>query len=409
MKQRILLLLLLILSVLVVGCTDPADSESAPADPEPCRHHYEKTASQPATCLRKGSETYTCSACGDTYTDELAQKAHEFKDATCFDPKTCRNCPTTEGMSLGHSYDGVVCSRCSDVRKLYMGYVFTNWYESASNRFAPLNDDGTPSSVCVFENTVFCGDRLYEYFDEETYSYNVPETVILELIRDGFVYSDVQFAALKEDYAKTENEDDPYYADGMFHIPGSASGGFTPDYSHAIVGSVSRPGELTVYVEYAETDGFDYQKLSYYAVIYEYRGDAEFVVFGHHGHDNRITATDADTAASLRVKRVTELTSLPTEMTPAIQPTWVFTEYSYSQWEGEPWESDERVLSFRIYADESKPMEILETNIECCDSFRIDNYTVPALAAMSFSLRWISIPSSASGVNIPTGSTKRHL
>ena len=51
-------------------------------------HTYEVTDSTDATCNEKGSVTYTCSACGDTYTEETDMLEHTYevtdtKDATC--------------------------------------------------------------------------------------------------------------------------------------------------------------------------------------------------------------------------------------------------------------------------------------------------------------------------------------
>lgn len=51
-------------------------------------HTYEVTDSTDATCNEKGSVIYTCSACGDTYTEETDMLEHTYevtdtKDATC--------------------------------------------------------------------------------------------------------------------------------------------------------------------------------------------------------------------------------------------------------------------------------------------------------------------------------------
>lgn len=44
-----------------------------------------------------------------------AAKAHDWADATCTLPKTCKTCSATDGNALGHDYVDGVCSRCNDV------------------------------------------------------------------------------------------------------------------------------------------------------------------------------------------------------------------------------------------------------------------------------------------------------
>ncbi|MBR6513438.1 MAG: S-layer homology domain-containing protein [Clostridia bacterium] len=58
-----------------------------------------------ATC----SAPRTCKLCGVTRGEA---KGHSFKAATCTAPKTCTSCGMTQGNALGHSYSGNSCSRC---------------------------------------------------------------------------------------------------------------------------------------------------------------------------------------------------------------------------------------------------------------------------------------------------------
>ena len=64
-------------------------------------HSYEVTDSVDATCTEKGSVTYTCSVCGDSYTEETDTLEHSYeeadqKDATCtekgYTKYTCSVC-----------------------------------------------------------------------------------------------------------------------------------------------------------------------------------------------------------------------------------------------------------------------------------------------------------------------------
>ena len=73
------------------------------AIPATGKHTYEVTDSTDATCTEAGSVTYTCSVCGDTYTEEtdLAEHTYEVTDST---DATC-----TEDGSTTYT-----CSVCGD-------------------------------------------------------------------------------------------------------------------------------------------------------------------------------------------------------------------------------------------------------------------------------------------------------
>ena len=76
------------------------------AIPATGKHTYEVTDSTDATCTEAGSVTYTCSVCGDTYTEEtdLAEHTYEVTETT---DATC-----TEDGSTTYT-----CSVCGDTYK----------------------------------------------------------------------------------------------------------------------------------------------------------------------------------------------------------------------------------------------------------------------------------------------------
>jgi len=106
---------------------------NATADGRWCAHSYTGEVTTAATCSTDGVKTYTCSACGDEYTEVIKATGHSWQDATCTVPKTCSVCQATEGEAKGHtagtavkenevpatciaggSYDSVVyCSVCN--------------------------------------------------------------------------------------------------------------------------------------------------------------------------------------------------------------------------------------------------------------------------------------------------------
>jgi len=56
--------------------------ETIPALSPTLSHSYEETSRTEATCTGAGSVTWTCSVCGDTYTEELPALGHDWSDWT---------------------------------------------------------------------------------------------------------------------------------------------------------------------------------------------------------------------------------------------------------------------------------------------------------------------------------------
>ena len=76
-----------------------------------------------ATCTEDGTKTAKCDRCDakDTVTDANTKLGHDFADATCTNPKTCKRsgCTVTDGAALGHTYDNACdgdCNVCNETR-----------------------------------------------------------------------------------------------------------------------------------------------------------------------------------------------------------------------------------------------------------------------------------------------------
>ena len=67
-------------------------------EPAPCTHDW-----QNATC----TAPMTCKTCGAT---EGNAAGHTWQDATCSAPKTCKTCGTTEGNAAGHTWQDSTCT-----------------------------------------------------------------------------------------------------------------------------------------------------------------------------------------------------------------------------------------------------------------------------------------------------------
>jgi len=69
-----------------------------------CNHSYDSGVVTTApTCTADGEMTYTCTLCGDTYTNAVPVTGHTWQAATCLAPKTCSVCKTTEGSTVDHA------------------------------------------------------------------------------------------------------------------------------------------------------------------------------------------------------------------------------------------------------------------------------------------------------------------
>ena len=100
MKRKSILALILTLSLclslLLTSCEE-----------NPCAHNFDSSCD------------HDCGLCGYTRTT-----GHVWKEATCFAPKTCRNCDITEGEALVHTHD-LDCESNSVCENCYMVAVAT--------------------------------------------------------------------------------------------------------------------------------------------------------------------------------------------------------------------------------------------------------------------------------------------
>ena len=82
-------------------CTSPKTCRCGETQGEALGHDYSD-----ATCY----EPQTCKNCGETLGIELV---HNWVSATCTDPKTCLRCGLTEGEALGHDWKDATCTKPS--------------------------------------------------------------------------------------------------------------------------------------------------------------------------------------------------------------------------------------------------------------------------------------------------------
>ena len=84
---------------------------SAKAIPECKKHNYTSKVTKAATCTKAGVRTYTCTNCGESYTESIKALGHNYK--TTIKKAT----PDKSG------YVDNVCSRCKDTKHKYLAPV----------------------------------------------------------------------------------------------------------------------------------------------------------------------------------------------------------------------------------------------------------------------------------------------
>ena len=109
-----------------------------------CNHSYTSRISTYATCVKAGVRTYTCSLCGDSYTEAIAAKGHSYSSVvtapTCttsgYTTYNCSSCgdsyTSNATAATGHSYSSKVTTaatctsagvRTYTCSKCYTGYT----------------------------------------------------------------------------------------------------------------------------------------------------------------------------------------------------------------------------------------------------------------------------------------------
>jgi len=144
-----------------------------------------------ATCTEAGNKAYyTCSGCENWFEDGLGTvviadkssvvipaKGHDFAEATCTEPKTCKVCGETEGEALGHDMVEATCEEAAHCRREGCDYVEGeplghNFGEYVSNGDAKCGEDGTKTAECErcgeTDTVVDEGTALEHEFEDAT-------------------------------------------------------------------------------------------------------------------------------------------------------------------------------------------------------------------------------------------------
>lgn len=129
-------------------------------DSVPCDHTYTSQITQSPTCMAGGVKTYTCSICGNTYTEGLPATGHSYSSEVTMAP-TC----TATGVRTS------VCSVCGDTHTETIaatGHSYSSEVTTASTC--------TATGVRTFTCSV-CGDLRTETIPATGHSYSSSVTM----------------------------------------------------------------------------------------------------------------------------------------------------------------------------------------------------------------------------------------
>lgn len=106
----------------------------------------EWSVTKAATCVEEGERVHTCTKCKTAETEKIGALGHDWAEATCVTPKTCKRCSATEGEPLAHTFDKEVANEST------------------------LKSAATCTAKAVYYKTCACGAKS----ETETFEYGEP-------------------------------------------------------------------------------------------------------------------------------------------------------------------------------------------------------------------------------------------
>lgn len=179
-------------------CNKLLTSRTIPAK----NHTYEVSSAKKATCAEDGENVYTCTICGDSYSESIPHLDHDYilssiKDATCTENGenvyTCTICGDSYSETIstsGHNYELSSSKDATCVEAGYDEYTCTKCgdsYEEAkdviSHDYSVIGDNGhVKTYVCNM-----CGDSYNEVYGDE-HNFVEVDKVDPTCNADGMIY-----------------------------------------------------------------------------------------------------------------------------------------------------------------------------------------------------------------------------
>ena len=163
-----------------------------------CNHNYTSKVTTAATCLGTGIKTYTCSTCGQSYTETIAATGHKYTSkvtaATCtvpgFTMYTCTGCNHSYSETIpatGHNYTSKVTTAATCTTAGVRTYTCSNCSNSYTEAISATGHEYT--TQVILPTCTAAGYTLYSC-KHCTYSYTGNRTGAL-----GHSYKTVTVAA----------------------------------------------------------------------------------------------------------------------------------------------------------------------------------------------------------------------
>ena len=140
-------------------------------------HEYESEETKAPTCTDAGEMTYTCAACGDTYTESIDALGHIYTDCLDTDCDECGEVREPVGHILTH-YDAAVAANCQETSHeeywycencgCYFGDAEATWQHNPHWLFTPgecVRPEG--AADCAIVPCEVCGNDVYGYGDHD--------------------------------------------------------------------------------------------------------------------------------------------------------------------------------------------------------------------------------------------------
>ena len=150
------------------------------------KHIYEEERKD-ATCVEAGYIKYTCSLCGNNYTEDLLPTGHkwDYDEATCEHGQNCLNC----GLSipaLNHSYNEIdfieatcehgditiyECEKCHTSYKEYTG-------NSLAHDYGEYVLEVVDEKICLYQQVAYCKNCGLDHVEGTIEKHNYTATII---------------------------------------------------------------------------------------------------------------------------------------------------------------------------------------------------------------------------------------
>ncbi len=141
----------MIVSAIIFSAVDPQSN---------CEHEFVITENIDASCNAEGKIVKECPKCNKKTEEVLEVLSHEWIEADCENPKTCKLCGTTEGEKGGHKWKEATCTdpKTCEICNKTEGTVASHSWENAT-----CTDPKTCSVCGLTEGEALSADKEHKW------------------------------------------------------------------------------------------------------------------------------------------------------------------------------------------------------------------------------------------------------